>query len=774
MKKLSNLAGAAFLLGVGCSGEPRAVPPPDAGAPTEALPHGAWRFAGPSSTNGFPDSPLGGRVTAIVQHPIDTRLFFVASTGAGLWRTRDAGASWEPLVDEAASSLSVGAVALDRAAPDVLWIGLGDHYGPAAGGVLRSTDGGAHFTVVSDRLGSATTTNGLLVSSSGAVLAATDAGLFRAPPSGSFVPVLPDGGALGAVEAIQTVTDLGDGRFAAAAHLRSGADALLFSVDDGLSWAESTLATGLTTDRRIDRLAGATAPGATAGRVYALVTDPVTYGFSALWRSDDGGASYRNANPALTLSYRPPNARQTIGETDVSYTLGVDPELPDRVVLAGVHGVIASADGGASWQSIANPADVTGPDFPRLYVHADLAAVWMGTVAGARILMLGGDGGLAATDERVFTERAAPASGDAEGFPADWNWDHEWTRHLPNLMLYSVARAAVGAPVVAGLQDNGTIVGSDGHSFTQVAGGDGFGVFASARHPEVMMSSVNGSHLRSTDSGVSWQDAEAGLPTPKPYFEEPFTVTYGVLPADGTLNPEGLSVITPSNQGDRDAPTGCVYLSRDAGAHWNAACGEVRTTDGASSAGRFPEGLATVSAHPRQAAVWGAVAFSGDVYLTTDAGAHWSAAGRVPRMPPAGYMSLVQLAFAAGDPSGRSYFVYGTGLYGFAPSPDPSTAYLFRTNDGGTTFSPVMAAAGLPGAPVGALAVHPRRDDVLVAGTSVGVYASENGGTSWSRLGSALPNLYVTGLDLREGPGGAIDILAATYGRGLWELGGPE
>src|SRR5690348_4743410 len=115
---------------------------PDACQTSCPTPEGAWTYS-PLTTPGV---PYGGRVSNIMQSPTADKTFFISSTGAGLWRSRDAGATWEALLDAAAPSLTVGAFDLDRFAPDTIYVGLGDHYGPRATGVMRSTDAGATWS----------------------------------------------------------------------------------------------------------------------------------------------------------------------------------------------------------------------------------------------------------------------------------------------------------------------------------------------------------------------------------------------------------------------------------------------------------------------------------------------------------------------------------------------------------------------------------------------------------------------------------------------------
>jgi hypothetical protein len=93
---------------------------------------------------------------------------------------------------------------------------------------------------------------------------------------------------------------------------------------------------------------------------------------------------------------------------------------------------------------------------------------------------------------------------------------------------------------------------------------------------------------------------------------------------------------------------------------------------------------------------------------------------------------------------------------------------IWVTRDAGSTWAAL--GGSLPAAPVRTLAIHPNRAGHLYAGTELGVFASENGGT--------------TGSPTNEGPAnGSVDelfwagttLLCTTHGRGMYriDLGGP-
>jgi len=72
---------------------------------------------------------------------------------------------------------------------------------------------------------------------------------------------------------------------------------------------------------------------------------------------------------------------------------------------------------------------------------------------------------------------------------------------------------------------------------------------------------------------------------------------------------------------------------------------------------------------------------------------------------------------------------------------------VFKTMDGGTTWT--TASSGLPGlrARLSSLAIDPQNSTTLYVGTSVGLFKSIDGGTSWMESGLAMANSGYTSLE---------------------------
>lgn len=90
--------------------------------------------------------PEGNRTIAIAGVPGDPMITYIGAASGGLWKTTDAGTSWEPYSMGREAS-SIGAVALAPSNPDILWAGTGETFviRPAhamGDGIYKSMDAG--------------------------------------------------------------------------------------------------------------------------------------------------------------------------------------------------------------------------------------------------------------------------------------------------------------------------------------------------------------------------------------------------------------------------------------------------------------------------------------------------------------------------------------------------------------------------------------------------------------------------------------------------------
>ncbi|TLY50121.1 MAG: glycosyl hydrolase, partial [Gemmatimonadetes bacterium] len=96
-----------------------------------------WRLVGPFR---------GGRVVAVAGDPVHPLIFYFGAVDGGVWKTTNGGETWRNVSDGTSDIASVGAIAVARSDPNVVYVGAGEAdwredltHGD---GMWRSTDGG--------------------------------------------------------------------------------------------------------------------------------------------------------------------------------------------------------------------------------------------------------------------------------------------------------------------------------------------------------------------------------------------------------------------------------------------------------------------------------------------------------------------------------------------------------------------------------------------------------------------------------------------------------
>ena len=119
--------------------------------PTMQLSTVAWTAIGPAPLNSSQATGnVSGRIAAIAAHPTDANTIYVAAAGGGVWKTINGGTNWTALTD-IQSTLSMGAVAIARSNPLVIYAGTGEANNSVDSnfgrGILVSTNAGTSFTL---------------------------------------------------------------------------------------------------------------------------------------------------------------------------------------------------------------------------------------------------------------------------------------------------------------------------------------------------------------------------------------------------------------------------------------------------------------------------------------------------------------------------------------------------------------------------------------------------------------------------------------------------
>ncbi len=103
------------------------------------------------SLRGIGPALMSGRISDIAIDPVKRSTWYVAVASGNVWKTKNAGTTWEPIFDSY-GSYSIGCIAVDPNNRHVIWVGTGENnsqrsvgYGD---GVYKSLDGGKKFVNV--------------------------------------------------------------------------------------------------------------------------------------------------------------------------------------------------------------------------------------------------------------------------------------------------------------------------------------------------------------------------------------------------------------------------------------------------------------------------------------------------------------------------------------------------------------------------------------------------------------------------------------------------
>ena len=374
---------------------------------------------------------MSGRVTAIDADPVHPEVIYVGSASGGLWKSSNAGQSWNSIWDDQPNA-SIGAVKVDPSNPDVIWVGTGEgnprNSQSIGDGLLRSLDGGRtwqrmglektkgiHRIVVDPR-----NSNNVYVAAIGLAYGDTeDRGVYRTQDGGkTWKKVLYTNNRSGAADLIidpQNPNKL----FAAMWEYRrwpwvfkSGGpgSGLYVTHDGGDTWVKRTDKDGLPAGDlgRMGLAVSRTHPNV----VYALVENKEK---NALYRSQDGGVKWDRISD-----------EEEIGNRPFYYSeIYVDP-FRENTVYSLWTLVTKSEDGGRTWRTIA----------PYNNIHPDHHAFWASpTVPG--YLIEGNDGGLNISHDGGNTWR--------------------FVENLPLAQFYHIrVDNALPYNVYGGMQDNGS------------------------------------------------------------------------------------------------------------------------------------------------------------------------------------------------------------------------------------------------------------------------------------------------------------------------------
>lgn len=696
-----------------------------------------WMPLGPSVVldgQTVSNQPVSGRVSRLAVAP-GGAVVYAATANGGVFRSADGGTSWRSMMDRfdlnptsfASASLVCGAIALDPADPNRVYVGTGEgdtlqyfrgrvtNALPAyrGVGVLRTDDGGVNWSLepsTPDLAGEAFF--GLAVDplNRDVVVAATTVGLFRrvAAAGGQFrwQRALPGVFASVVVASAGTTTRF----FAAEWGQGPTPSRIVHSDDGGATWAAT--GTGFPTGG-IGRVALAVQAN-NINLAYAFVVD-TSGALQGLYRLDGTG------QPWKTVANVPDVLPGRQGSYDL--TIAIDPVDGNLVYLGGDR-MDAPPWGGSVWRCA---VEASGAAFRvaqsasiGTHAHADVHMVCH-TPGDPTELWCACDGG-------VFLNRNPRDGGEFVG----------QNNGLACLCSNFIAQHPTDPNILfTGLQDNGTARTASGPIWTHVTGGDGGYCVINWDKPNLVLAYANGRVLRSTTGGTShagWMPVWAfGWATmTQPLVTVPYTPS---TPASADIVAIGAGSL--------------VYLSSDFAASWPQL---IALPDGSGDA----FALAFVS--PNRLFIGTTV---GQVFRADRSGNGW-AATRIDNVVagPIGVSGLItDVAIDWADAGGQSVYVAFGGM--------GDRRRVWRFDGMRWQARSGTGATGLLDVEHNAIAVDRTAPNNIYVGADIGLWHSADAGLTWQPLENGLPDAPV--FDVQIHPTQRL-LRAATHGRGVFEI----
>lgn len=709
---------------------PAAAPAPASNINNELKPL-KWRNIGPFR---------GGRSVTACGVTGNTQVYYMGTTGGGVWKTENAGWTWFNISDGYFKTGSVGAVAVAESDPNVVYVGMGEHaprgvmtsYGD---GVYKSTDAGKTWK----HLGLALTRHiahirihpknpdVVYVAAQGALHGpGEDRGVYKTTDGGlTWKKVLYVDENSGCADLSM---DMNNPRILYAAlwdHrrlpwlVRSGGpgSGLYKSTDEGETWVK--IEKGL--PKELGKMSIEVCRS-NPEKVYALVESDTEKEQGGLFVSADAGKNWSRISKDHRLVQR------------AWYYIEVfaDPQNENIVYVLNSPG-LKSIDGGKTWTNIRG-------------THGDYHQLWINP-SNNKNMVVANDGGAAIT------------------FNGGANWSAQNTQ--PTAQFYRVnADNLFPYNVYGGQQDNTSVMiasrNPGGFSIGEKnwwasAGGESAFLAFNPNSPEYVMGGSyqgtvglldmkNGEEKNVMIAPIQYQALQPkdmkyrfNWNAPIIYSQhEPNTFYHAGNRLFKTTNlGKSWEVVSPDltrNDAAKMGISGAPYTNEGAG-------GENYCT------------IAYVMESPQEKGVIYTGSDDGVLSITRDGGTTWN------KITPPGMPEYLINCIEVSPFDKATAYIAATGY-----KQNDFTPALYKTTDYGKTWQRINS-----GIPYGAYTRCIREDDVrrdlLYCGTETGMYLSYDGGKNWQQVQLNLPVTPITDLKVHEG-----DLIASTMGRSFWIL----
>jgi photosystem II stability/assembly factor-like uncharacterized protein len=739
-----------------------------------------WRNVGPAN--------MIGRISDFEALDSDFTQVLVASASGGVWKSVNAGTTWEPIFDKYGSA-SIGDVAFFQKDSNIIWVGTGEECPRNSiawgDGIYKSINGGKTFT----RMGLETTqtiarvithpTDPKIVYAAAAGHTwgySGDRGLFQTKNGGKtwkkLTNGLPDDGKTGAIDLVMDPKNPDILYVGFWQRLRQpwrfdsgGPNGGIFkTTDGGKTWVKLTK--GL--------------PSGDLGRVGLAISrsNPkvlmavVEHGYQPRSTIREGSKQkpnpdYDNMKKLGTGIYRSKNGGATwtfmnrMNVRPFYYShIYINP-FDDKLVYCLATSMQYSEDGGKTFKTIRG-------------LHPDFHTMWLDPTNKNRFYV-GQDGGASITHDH----------------------GESWILfdNLCVTQFYAVS-ADMRDPyyVYGGMQDNGTWTGPsmsrEGEILTDfwynIGGGDGFYtqndptdwriVYCESQGGSISRVNVEtreSTRIRpSSRTTYNWKDhlPKKSKPKPKAKAQPEAQRGMGRRRSPFRFNWSAPILISPHNPRTILFGGNHLFKSVDRGDHWQIISPDLTTNDPEKHS--KPTGgitldqtgaemhcaITSISESPVTPGLIWAGTDDGNVQVTQNGGATWTNVRKnVPGVPEGIWVSRIE----------ASRFNKGTCYLTFeGHRSDIFKPFVFKTSDYGKTWTNI--SGNLPDwGPVYVIREDLKNKNLLFVGTEFAVFFTINGGKSWAKLSLNMPTVAFHDLYIHPRDN---DLIAGTHGRGIWIL----